>query len=146
MSSSLRLFSFFFLMIRRPPRSTRTDTLFPYTPLFRSLVEVGDPALVVLGGADAHMTRGTAHRRAGNQPLARLRIGIFHHQMSGVTQAFLILQITVVHALHAVAGAQMRVERGSGDLACLHLFHVLVGGQLSAIRRELGRASWRERM
>src|SRR3546814_9983482 len=29
---------FFFLMIRRPPRSTRTDTLFPYTTLFRSLL------------------------------------------------------------------------------------------------------------
>src|SRR3546814_3046527 len=29
-------FSVFFLMIRRPPRSTRTDTLFPYTTLFRS--------------------------------------------------------------------------------------------------------------
>src|SRR3546814_11084517 len=28
----------FFLMIRRPPRSTRTDTLFPYTTLFRSVV------------------------------------------------------------------------------------------------------------
>src|SRR3546814_10713384 len=28
----------FFLMIRRPPRSTRTDTLFPYTTLFRSKV------------------------------------------------------------------------------------------------------------
>src|SRR3546814_10118227 len=27
----------FFLMIRRPPRSTRTDTLFPYTTLFRSI-------------------------------------------------------------------------------------------------------------
>src|SRR3546814_16365849 len=27
---------FFFLMIRRPPRATRTDTLFPYTTLFRS--------------------------------------------------------------------------------------------------------------
>src|SRR3546814_14806191 len=27
---------FVFLMIRRPPRSTRTDTLFPYTTLFRS--------------------------------------------------------------------------------------------------------------
>src|SRR3546814_4424207 len=27
---------FFFLIIRRPPRSTRTDTLFPYTSLFRS--------------------------------------------------------------------------------------------------------------
>src|SRR3546814_19573041 len=30
------LHSFFFLMIRRPPRSTRTDTLFPYTTLVRS--------------------------------------------------------------------------------------------------------------
>src|SRR3546814_15985596 len=37
---SICLFIFFFLMIRRPPRSTRTDTLFPYTTLFRSLVAV----------------------------------------------------------------------------------------------------------
>src|SRR3546814_15413713 len=29
-------------MIRRPPRSTRTDTLFPYTPLFRSISIVED--------------------------------------------------------------------------------------------------------
>src|SRR3546814_12947381 len=35
---------FFFLMIRRPPRSTRTDTLFPYTTLFRSLA--GELALL----------------------------------------------------------------------------------------------------
>src|SRR6188768_4387322 len=32
----LPLFLFFFLMIRRPPRSTRRLTLFPYTTLFRS--------------------------------------------------------------------------------------------------------------
>src|SRR3546814_19384518 len=32
------LFCIFFLMIRRPPRSTRTDTLFPYTTLFRSRI------------------------------------------------------------------------------------------------------------
>src|SRR3546814_2988575 len=31
------VFIVFFLMIRRPPRSTRTDTLFPYTTLFRSM-------------------------------------------------------------------------------------------------------------
>src|SRR3546814_17191868 len=36
----LFLLSFFFLMIRRPPRSTRTDTLFPHTPLFRSSVRM----------------------------------------------------------------------------------------------------------
>src|SRR3546814_5809966 len=34
----LRAFLFFFLMLRRPPRSTRTDTLFPYTTLFRSYI------------------------------------------------------------------------------------------------------------
>src|SRR3546814_6379860 len=32
---------FFFLMILRPPRSTRTDTLFPYTTLFRSETDRG---------------------------------------------------------------------------------------------------------
>src|SRR3546814_7338009 len=32
---------FFFLMIRRPPISTRTDTLFPYTTLFRSPRQTG---------------------------------------------------------------------------------------------------------
>src|SRR3546814_13987839 len=32
---------FFFLMILRPPRSTRTDTLFPYTTLFRSAEAAG---------------------------------------------------------------------------------------------------------
>src|SRR3546814_7005928 len=35
-------------MIRRPPRSTRTDTLFPYTTLFRSL-QRHDPARIALG-------------------------------------------------------------------------------------------------
>src|SRR3546814_6294088 len=35
---------FFFLMIRRPPRSTRTDTLFPYTTLFRSWIAASPSA------------------------------------------------------------------------------------------------------
>src|SRR3546814_16732684 len=40
--SFLGFMLFFFLMIRRPPRSTRTDTLFPYTTLFRSDRRLGD--------------------------------------------------------------------------------------------------------
>src|SRR3546814_15676411 len=32
-------------MIRRPPRSTRTDTLFPYTTLFRSIMRIADVQL-----------------------------------------------------------------------------------------------------
>src|SRR3546814_5867745 len=39
---------YFFLMIRRPTRSTRTDTLFPYTTLFRSGVAAAE-ALHALG-------------------------------------------------------------------------------------------------
>src|SRR3546814_19508342 len=38
----------FFLMIRRPPRSTRTDTLFPYTTLFRSDAQSGVRNLIVM--------------------------------------------------------------------------------------------------
>src|SRR3546814_14249008 len=48
---------FFFLMIRRQPRSTRTDTLFPYTTLFRSpIMENTDRAIrriVIVGGGTA---------------------------------------------------------------------------------------------
>src|SRR3546814_9723340 len=63
---SLSLFAlcvFFFLMIRRPPRSTRTDTLFPYTTLFRS-----DPALADRRDADI-ATR--LHREAVEEFIAR---------------------------------------------------------------------------
>src|SRR3546814_10777299 len=44
-------------MIRRPPRSTRTDTLFPYTTLFRSIGE-GElvPAEAVGAAADTRVT------------------------------------------------------------------------------------------
>src|SRR3546814_18915635 len=53
------LYSFFFLMIRRPPGSTRTDTLFPYPTLFRSDA--------------AH--RGDRHREAGLADLHEHRLG-----------------------------------------------------------------------
>src|SRR3546814_1450595 len=59
---------FFFLMIRRPPRSTRTDTLFPYTTLFRSLLRLLDKQAAVdgqatLGGENLLTARGAALRR-----------------------------------------------------------------------------------
>src|SRR3546814_13442997 len=50
----------FLLMIRRPPRSPRTDTLFPYTTLFRS------PALVRI--AAVRQRQGCAHRALGGGP------------------------------------------------------------------------------
>src|SRR3546814_14704549 len=56
---------FFFLMIRRPPRSTRTDTLFPYTTLFRSVVGlalVGDHLGAVAVGDGAAVAVAEAQR------------------------------------------------------------------------------------
>src|SRR3546814_2334976 len=47
----IRIYSSFFLMIRRPPRSTRTDTLFPYTTLFRSIIRLEECADVGFRGA-----------------------------------------------------------------------------------------------
>src|SRR3546814_9871473 len=45
-------------MIRRPPRSTRTDTLFPYTTLFRSRVGRAAEAVVAVEAAgDGHLQR-----------------------------------------------------------------------------------------
>src|SRR3546814_15391383 len=66
---------FFFLMIRRPPRYTRTDTLFPYTTLFRSIggarrtivlqenraVEIDDRAILAEQECRRHRERAAEH-------------------------------------------------------------------------------------
>src|SRR3546814_17544957 len=89
LSYYLYSFLFFFLMIRRPPRSTRTDTLFPYTTLFRSQDEpvgflgkvvVGHPATVQplqqpARGAEigeVPVRRPLVHRRAVDRKSTRL--------------------------------------------------------------------------
>src|SRR3546814_14737093 len=50
-------------MIRRPPRSTRTDTLFPYTTLFRSLRDQGNRAVRLSVGNQFLGTRAPAAAR-----------------------------------------------------------------------------------
>src|SRR3546814_10562091 len=65
-------------MIRRPPRSTRTDTLFPYTTLFRS----GSPV-----GQDVAGTAGERHdadARSRERPEVGNRTGGDHHVLDRV--------------------------------------------------------------
>src|SRR3546814_14315011 len=64
MNLSIRLFFIFFLTIRRPPRSTRTDTLFPYTTLFRSMASKSnsDDFLAMLGRREIPKSRRLALR------------------------------------------------------------------------------------
>src|SRR3546814_15887932 len=73
---------FFFLMIRRPPRSTRTDTLFPYTTLFRSsaarprsgAARRPPPAPTPCRSLPAERSRGcrSAHRSSQDRKSTRL--------------------------------------------------------------------------
>src|SRR3546814_18975758 len=60
MSVLLLFFVFFFVMILRPPGSTRPDTLFPYTTLFLSLAMVDRLRPI-------HLSRGTHHRTEGSR-------------------------------------------------------------------------------
>src|SRR3546814_8345430 len=67
---------FVFLMIRPPPRSTLTDTLFPYTTLFRSQTE----CLTRQGKISEYLyliAEGEASVRVGEQEVARLVAGRF---------------------------------------------------------------------
>src|SRR3546814_9889464 len=58
---------FFFLMIRRPPRSTRTDTLFPYTTLVRSAAVAG--ARTGVASLRANYRQGQAELTAAQDKL-----------------------------------------------------------------------------
>src|SRR3546814_19152428 len=69
-------------MIRRPPKSTRTDTLFPYTTLFRSGVETADGVRSRMvgqvrrgGGPDRvdGAADGASRGDRGDEPAARIR-------------------------------------------------------------------------
>src|SRR3546814_11551008 len=83
----------FFFMIRRPPRSTRTDTLFPYTTLFRSFVDKVDATMIGAHPdqsllADRQVTNNiTVQLYLARRPLvelhdsAILRIGIVNTQV-----------------------------------------------------------------
>src|SRR3546814_17239722 len=67
---ALSVILFFFLRIRRPPRSTRTDTLFPYTALFRSAVIALHHHPAIMREARADRERGI-----GIEDIGRIEIG-----------------------------------------------------------------------
>src|SRR3546814_14224931 len=107
----------FFLMIRRPPRSTRTDTLFPYTTLFRS------GGLVAVIGAE-----GALAVNAG----------------SFLVSAFLLLGLRGSKA--AQRADQVNTVRTSLGNAGRELFGDKMIRRALSIVAKIGRASCRERV
>src|SRR3546814_18116185 len=83
-------------MIRRPPRSTRTDTLFPYTTLFRSLCHLARIRAPQVAGTDIVARAGERHADGG------MLAGIAF----GVAQAF---DPVALHQTHG-AGVEIRPD------------------------------------
>src|SRR3546814_871593 len=114
-------------MIRRPPRSTRTDTLFPYTTLFRSPRMTGRAQRVRLGdvvarlgvGEDADVDAIEGARRFAPQPVQLLALAL------------------IVAEASAVAAQVGRVGLDDHrDAAAVDLQHVAVVDQLQRRRRD----------
>src|SRR3546814_16617079 len=78
----------FFLMIRRPPRSTRTDTLFPYTTLFRSLAR--ERHLRALDDARGHLILADEHASDSDQALDLFaeELRLAHNDLCSITGQF----------------------------------------------------------
>src|SRR3546814_17472219 len=116
----------FFLMIRRPPRSTRTDTFFPYTTLFRSFVRGMD-------GAAAHAHRVDDGDAAGGDIVAVA-------DAAGGAPADLLAQIGAAAADQLEQFLGLGIDRlgRTAEAAVDVNFHVMLG--------QIGRASCRERV
>src|SRR3546814_20239340 len=104
-------------MIRRPPRSTRTDTLFPYTTLFRSgIVQRGDRVARSHQGAEADLAQAefAVKRRADHAV--------------GKSCAF-----GAEAGFGGPEGLGQFVDAGLGDIAAGHQPHRAVIGQLAGL-------------
>src|SRR3546814_4496337 len=149
-------------MLRRPPRSTRTDTLFPYTTLFRSLVAGGTLAdrLFAKGVADAHLRVMRLSILLGGPPLLAAVL------MPDATLAFVMLALAfpmlTMHGVGTVALQFITPNEYRARVTALYFFVVnLIGlgfgpmlialltdhlfGDDGALRYSIGRASCRER-
>src|SRR3546814_8800852 len=106
-------------MIRRPPRSTRTDTLFPYTTLFRSCAarmarqEKGDGGALALHRIDRQLAARLADEAVD---LAQAKAGSLAHVLGGEER----LQHAVDHMLgNTRARVAHRSEEKTSELQSL---------------------------
>src|SRR3546814_18255777 len=111
-------------MIRRPPRSTRTDTLFPYTTLFRSADKrLRLPALTGAvawpSWADHEIVVAGAHRaRISGRMAAAIRAGIDFTQFSESAAGRLILRADKKSAPNQPHGPPPTAVLSIGSASC----------------------------
>src|SRR3546814_17544390 len=93
-------------MIRRPPRSTRTDTLFPYTTLLRSV----QPARIVVMETELwpNLLRAAKRRRI---PLTIVNARLSPRSFKGYSKVAGFARRTLADAAHVAAQSQADAER-----------------------------------
>src|SRR3546814_18301361 len=116
-------------MIRQPPRSTRTDTLFPYTTLFRSLRRRCHAGL-----------NNSEQRHALTQAIYTFRQGRIIDR-SHEAQKYRASGLNLV-----IAGSGSASGRTKAREACALSAPVLAPKRIADATREIGRASCRERV
>src|SRR3546814_16184744 len=99
-------------MIRRPPRATRTDTLFPYTTLFRS----HDAAERLGADGDAALRTGVGHRLAAGEAVGRVHrdgaAGVFAELLGDLEDEAVAV---IVGLERGPASRQLGIERHVHD-------------------------------
>src|SRR3546814_9354436 len=126
-------------MIRRPPRSTRTDTLFPYTTLFRS--RVAGPGLVSAAGRlkPVAVEPQLQHHQVPYQPVVRRRLGprvLAHHPV----QKLAAHEVPPAQRSEAVVGQLAQARMVARPLVERHAEAVLLLGD-HLLRQEVAERS-----
>src|SRR3546814_20710062 len=102
-------------MIRRPPRSTRTDTLFPYTTLFRAVADVQAHVLAGVGGE--RVVAGERTLAAVEQHVGRVLVHALLHvealvallaELAGGVEVDLHHVVLAIHWRHALRRSEER--------------------------------------
>src|SRR3546814_2212079 len=132
MCSSVKIFllCFFFLIIRRPPRSTRTDTLFPYTTLFRSNFSFGgvNGSRIKSGMTNVGIGSKTPQNRRSHPPRRPRADEVFEggeQHLAGVAAEHFSGQPVELDAVASRDGADDRAEQrfAEPDARAAHIVH-----------------------
>src|SRR3546814_914829 len=149
-------------MIRRPPRSTRTDTLFPYSTLFRSRALTTSP---LVGRTAAAATIKAVSESLGLDPLTQDFLGVLAEnrrlaQIGGIIRAFTLLvsnhrgettaEVTSAHPLSAdqvsALAAQLKSRVGRDVAIDLKVDPQILGGLVVKMGSQMIDSSIRTRL
>src|SRR3546814_1114543 len=120
-------------MIRRPPRSTRTDTLFPYTTLFRSIFVIPESPRGRTGPGPTQRRHRPGHRPERSeehtselQSLMRISYAVFCLKKKRTTKTKKMAQ----HSIHILLYTQTNINRNRTQI----LYHKTETGKTKTLK------------